>query len=24
MFWINFFGTLGILKFGWDLLKPAI
>jgi hypothetical protein len=23
MFWINLFGTLGILKIGWDLLKVA-
>lgn len=23
MFWINLFGTLGILKLGWDLLKVA-
>jgi hypothetical protein len=23
MFWINLFGTLGILKIGWDLVKLA-
>jgi hypothetical protein len=23
MFWINLFGTLGILKIGWDLLNVA-
>ena len=23
MFWINLFGTLGILRIGWDLLKLA-
>lgn len=23
MFWINLFGTLGILKIGWDLVKVA-
>lgn len=23
MFWINLFGTFGILKIGWDLLKVA-
>lgn len=24
MFWVNLFGTLGILKLGWDLLSVAL